>query len=343
MTKRVRLDTSEKKTGGLYFKDKPVTFIDSGSTLLNLVLSGGYPLGRFVNIVGDKSTGKTLLAMEAFANFHRQFPDGAMYYAEVEAAFDKSYARSYGIPIDKVDFVEVSDDKDEGESRRLKTVEEWYAHLTETVEKHKVSKTPGLYVLDSLDSLSDAAELDRGFEEGTFGTGKAKNLSKLFRMIVDDVERTNICVIIVSQIRDKIGVSFGETKTRAGGRALDFYASQSLWLAHLGEVTGTWREKKRAIGVRVKAKCKKNKIGLPLRECEFRILFGYGVDDERSCLEWLATMKVDEFAGMTKTKAMHAIEKDRDAISQAIKDQTRDVWQEFDQRLAPPKKGKYTV
>ena len=338
MKQRPKVERAEQvPKGGLYFHDdSPLGYIKTGSTLLDLVLGGGYPLGRIVNIVGDESTGKTLLAMEAFANFKRQFPKGKSYFDEAEAAFDDDYIRSLGIPLDDVEFV-----KDE-EGNKTKTVEQWYENLCKVIEKHEESGTPALYVLDSLDALSDVAEMDRGFEEGTYGTGKAKNISKLFRMLVSDIERTKICVIIISQVRDKIGATFGKKKTRAGGKALNFYASQALWLAHKEDIKGTWKGNARQVGVKVRAKCEKNKVSLPGRECDFRILFGYGVDDERSCIDWLASMKgVDTFAGLSKDKAMIEVTKNRKGISEKLREQTIQVWQEFDDHLAPPKEGKY--
>src|ERR1019366_4415396 len=95
---------------------------------------------------------------------------------------------------------------------------------------------PGLYILDSLDALSDRAELERKIDEPSFGAGKAKQMSQLFRRLIRKINKTDVAVIIISQIRDNIGVRFGDKTTRSGGHALDFYASQVLKLAHLKNI-----------------------------------------------------------------------------------------------------------
>jgi len=98
----------------------------------------------------------------------------------------------------------------------------------------------------------------------------------------------------VSQLRDKIGVTFGETKTRSGGKALDFYASQIMWLAEIAKIKRKIGDVERVVGVDVKARVKKNKVGLPFRECEYPILFGYGVDDLLAMVSWLYDVKRDD-------------------------------------------------
>jgi hypothetical protein len=103
VSKRDKLEI-EPKVSNIYFPEKTIQFVSSGCTILDCVLGGGYPLGRIVNIVGDRSTAKTALATEAVINFLRQFPEGAAYYRETEAAYDKNYATSMGMPIDKVNF-----------------------------------------------------------------------------------------------------------------------------------------------------------------------------------------------------------------------------------------------
>ena len=311
-------------------------FITSGSALLDCVLGGGWPLGRIANIVGDKSTGKSLLAIEACANFARQFPDGKIWYAETEAAFDTAYAESLGIPIDQVSF-----------KRHLKTVENFYKHLSTKVQYCKDNKVPGLYVLDSLDALSDDAEADREIGTASFGASKAKQLSEFFRRIADDIEEADITLFIVSQIRDNIGVSFGRKYKRSGGKALDFYASQVLYLAHMGVDKRTIKKIERAVGVKIKAKCDKNKIGLPLRECEFSIQFGFGVDDLIACLNWLEVVARLDDAGLTKEGAAklakQALDMDSNAYGREAKrigDVARKVWNEIETDFLP-KRRKY--
>lgn len=303
-----------------YFPDdseeSDLQFIHSGCTLLDCVLGGGYPLGRVVNIVGDKSTGKTLLAMEASANFLLQFPRGQVRYLEAEAAFDDSYARSLGIPIGKR--MAVIED--------ILTVEKWCEDLETMLEAHIKSKQPGLYIVDSLDALSDEAEQGRDLEKGTYGGDKAKQMGKIFRRVVRQLKDTQVCLIIISQVRDKIGVMFGERYSRSGGKAMDFYASQAVWLSHLKTLTKQKSKVDRAVGVRIKAKCKKNKVGLPFRECEFSILFHYGVDDEEANREWLLSVKREDLISQDKVVMAANVVK---------------AWKDIDHEFRPPTR-KYT-
>jgi len=172
MVQRVKLET----------RDLPkidVEFFSSGSSLLDLALGGGWALSRVFNIVGDKSTGKTLLAIEAFANFKQSYPKGKMRYAEAESAFDDSFAEQLGFP------QEVERPKE-----MLHTVEEFTEDLYNFLDKE--NSTPSLYILDSLDALSTDSETERfdklmeGKEAGgSFGAEKAKEVASQFQTIED--------------------------------------------------------------------------------------------------------------------------------------------------------------
>lgn len=313
----------EKKTpakrpeGGQYFSapKTDIEFISSGCLLLDKALGGGWAENRMVNVVGDRSTGKTLLAIEAAANFIHKYPRGTVYYREAESAFDKSFAEALGMPMDNVIF-----NKDDAP---METIEDFFEDLSAICKQRRAS--PALYILDSLDALSDRAEMDRDMDAGTYGAEKAKKLSQLFRRLVRDLSDKNITLIIISQIRDKIGVTFGRKTTRSGGRALDFYASQILFLSQIGTVTKIIGKVKRTIGIDVKAKCDKNKVGLPFREAEFSIIFGYGMDDFKASADWLKEV------GMAVSK---------DATSDEIKQLVERTWQEIEARFSP-KERKY--
>lgn len=275
---------------GLYFTSVKKTrhdYIPSGSTLLDCVLGGGWPLGRMSNIVGDYSTGKTLICIEAASNFHATFPDGKIIYLEAEAAFDPQYAEALGMPVDRVEFLTEEDLPDF-------TIESWYDHLARTIAEITKEDVPCLYVVDSLDALSDRAEKEREIDKGSFGASKPKMIGQLFRRLTKDIEKTRLHLMIVSQVRDNIGVMFGDKHTRSGGKAMDFYASQVLWLAQLKKLEKTIRKQKRVYGIQVRARCKKNKVGLPFRECEFPLIFGYGIDDITSMLAWLEAVGAEE-------------------------------------------------
>ncbi len=263
--------------GGRYYEPPaPLEFIPSGCRLLDCVLGGGWPLSRISNIVGDRSSCKTLLAIEAASNFIRKYPNAMPKYREVEAAFDQTYAASIGMPVDKIDF---------GFDRDVNTVEDFYTDLNEYLKE--LNGEPGLYILDSLDALSSESELKRDFNEGSYSMEKAKQMGQIFRRLVRDLKRTQTHLMIISQERDNIGVTFGKKSTRSGGRALDFFASQCLWLAKVGTNEQTIGKIKRPVSLDIRAKAEKNKVSVALRQCDFTFRFNFGIDELKSYLDWL--------------------------------------------------------
>jgi recombination protein RecA len=320
------------KAGGVYFRPKQLKFINTGCTLLNCALSGrgdgGWPLGRIVNIVGDKSVGKTLLAIEAAANLAKEYTRGHIWYREAEAAFDLDYAGKLGLPIDRVDFGPQSVDT------LWDTVEKIYVDLEKCLATAARTGQPGLYIVDSLDALTSDSELELDITDGSFGTAKAKKMSEAFRRgIPRKLRDTNVCLIFISQIRDKINVKFGKKYTRAGGKSLDFYASLVVYLSHISTLTRTIGKIKRATGVLIKAKCDKNKIATPFRDCTFPINFGYGVDDESASLEWLEEIGKLGAAGYSK---MPASISDEEALRLRIA--VPRIWAEVEKGFEPLKR-----
>ena len=311
--------------------DKPgLSFVSTGCTLLDCALGGGMPLGRVVNIVGDKSTSKTALATEALINFVNKYPDGAAAYRDAEAAFDREYAREMGLPIEKIDF---------GEDL-LNTVEEFSRDLGSFLDKCIRSKTPGIYVLDSLDALSDEAELAREVGKETYGTAKAKNLSIMFRKLAGKIEQAKVLLLIVSQVRDNIGVMFGEKHKRSGGRALDFYASQIYWLSHIKTLKKTINKIERPYGVLIKAKVKKNKIGLAFREAEFIFRFGYGVEDLLASVTWLhdvGRISSTDYKEMVENIDKMTDEEYRSEQQSAVQE-VKTVWREVETTFLPTRR-----
>lgn len=309
-----------------------VSFTSSGSFLLDLVLGGGWAQGRIANIVGDRSSGKTLLAIEAAINYARLSSPNNVRYAEAEAAFDIQYATRLGFPTG----IQMT-----GE-REIRTVEQFAADLLVFLEKRRAT-TPSLYILDSLDALSDESELERDLGDATYGTARAKLLSEFFRKHVGDIGAKNCTLFVISQIRDKIGVTFGETKTRSGGRALDFYASQIVWLAETGKIKRTIRGVERVVGLHVQARTKKNKVGMAFREAELDIIFNYGVDDEVSMFNWLKKNKAGDLLPMDMTQARRDIDDARESCDRVALAQIRAVlrtavqtrWREVEESLAP--------
>jgi protein RecA len=337
----------EPKSGGRYFaREATLTFFSSGCKTIDLALGGGWVCGRVSNVVGDKSSGKTLMAIEAMANYARTFPDASKFkirYYEVEEAFDDGYAEVLGMPLNRVERGGESAD----------TVQEFARDLTAFCKKIPAGGG-GLYIVDSLDALSDEGEINAkidkktGQEKGTYGMGKAKEMSRMFRRLIRKIKRANVHLMVISQIREKINVSFGEKYTRAGGKALDFYASHVVWLAEIGKVYKVRNSVKRAVGVQVKLRVKKNKVALPFREVEYPILFAYGTDDLRAALEWLdevgrlsevgmsSQKEIDKFMeGFHKLPAKEA-GPERKRINKVL----RRVWYEIEATFLPPQ-GKY--
>lgn len=330
MPKRIRRARPEEGEGNFFLSPSPnVEFIHSGCTLLDLVICGGWALGRVVNIVGDRSTGKTLLAIEAAANFERQYPNGRIWYREAESAFDKGYAEAIGMTLNRVSF------------RQFDTVEDIFEDLEKRIEWALSHKAPGLYIVDSLDALSDRKAMTRKIDDQGYHLEKAKLMGELFRKLVRPLEEARICVMIISQVRDKINAMFGRKTTRSGGKALDFYASQILYLAHMEKVYKTISGHKRVVGDRIKANCDKAKTGmLPFRQCEFTIRFGYGIDNFRANIEWLMQEKRLSDANLNKQLAEELLHKDIaignwEAVTNSV---VVNVWREIETSFIPKRK-----
>lgn len=339
--KRVRL-SAKNGAGGTIYSPGPrssVDFVPSGCAVLDCVLGGGWPLGRMANIVGDKSTGKTLLAIEACANFEKKFPKGKIWYREAEAAFDPDYAAELGLPVNKVDF------GPEGINTKWDTVEDIFEDLKKQLDACAKRNVPGLYIIDSLDALSTRDELSRPIDKGSYGTAKAKLMTTLFRQLGRELKANKFLLLIISQLRDRIGVTFGEKYTRTGGHAMDFYASQILWLAHLQILKQTKGSVTRATGVSIKAKCKKNKISKPFGECVFDITFGYGVEDIAASVDWLAEAKqlnrigikdseVDAYLSRAAKLSGEDYRRQHALVTAAV----QAAWAEVEGRFAPTRK-----
>jgi recombination protein RecA len=332
--RKKRVKKTEKKEGNYFADEQDLEFISTGCQVLDRVLGGGVAEGRVCNVVGDKSSGKTLLAIELSANFYKKHGSkGDINYHESESAFDKPYATALGMPTSVINFVGEKDPKNDN------TVEYLFEKLTEKIAELKKSKKPALYIIDSLDALTDRAELARDIDEGSYGGNKPKKMSELFRRLIVEMGKVTITLVVISQVRDKIGVTFGKKKTRSGGKALDFYASQVIWLAEIKKMRKTFMKIKRVYGIQVKATCEKNKVGLPFRDCEYPVLFGYGIDDVTASLQWLEIV-----GGLSKLKvAKSEIKEVADEMRremdleflEEINEQVDDLWREVEIGFLP--------
>lgn len=300
-----------KKKENIYF-DEPelsVNFFSSGCTLLDLVLGGGWAESRMINIVGDKSTGKTLIAIEAFINFNLKYPNSWLRYHEAEAAFDTRYATRIGLPVDRMDFVSEP-------GSRIDTAEGLFYELNDTINK---AKTPTLYILDSLDALTDEAEKKKNIEDQDYDR-KAAKMSELFRKLAARLADSQVCFIIISQIRDNVGVKFGKKTKRSGGRAMDFYASQVTWLADLGAVRRKIKGVERVYGRKIRILCEKNKVSDAWRECNFNIINQFGMDDIWANLVWLNS--INEYK-LLKSLGLNLFEKNKKGKLVVVEDKER--------------------
>lgn len=283
-------------------------FLPTGSNVLDKTIGGGIPVGKIINVIGDKSTGKTLIASEIIAQSLKTYGDRIVYkYDDVEAGFSFNTQEMYGfdlIPEDEED--KISDSIEEFDCR----FDEYLSNL--------VDDQILIYILDSLDGLTCDTERKRNqarreamrkgnkFDKGTYGQDKQKFFSNFFREKKQQIKQKNAILIVISQIRDKIGVTFGRKWTRTGGRALDFYAAQIMVLAEAEK----YEMRNKPIGICSKIKAEKVKVGRPFQTCFIDILFDYGIDNVSSNIKYLYNLKTD--GGKDKGKKTDKIKWDKE-------------------------------
>jgi recombination protein RecA len=277
--------------------EKQVPRFGTGCDVLDLVVGGGqgmgYPAGKIINIVGDKSSGKTFLACEIIANaFHRYGTKLKWVYDDAESGFTFNTKELYGVEIMP---------QNPKERVKSRTVEDMFCNYKLFLRNLKEDEL-GIYVVDSLDGLTSdenekrgaerlkAFEEDKEFKQGSYQMGAAKFLSQeFFKGITEETEEKNCLLIIISQVRANIDPMSFDKYTRAGGKALDFYAHTVLWLAYLTKIV----RKERSVGVVVKAKTTKSKTPRPYRECIFTLLFDYGLDNIGTNIDFLFDLRTD--------------------------------------------------
>lgn len=319
--------------------------------MLNLALTGhplrAWPLGRMSNVIGDKSTGKTLVAIEAAGMFLARPPPGItkpeVHYIEGEAAFDLEYARRLGMPVDEIKFDEMD------------TIEAFFKKLQSVCKSHD-PKRAALVILDSVDSLTTQGELDTDIDEGTYGTQKSKKIGETFRKLTREVKAANVHLMLISQIRENISsLPFAPKWRRNGGKALDFYASHIVWLHERAKYQVKRLEL--TYGISVEANVTKNKVARPFRKVKFPILFDYGIDDIYSLLDFLAQKRITKDLRILREKGgfytwdpadrerMHigdmidVVDDDRDLYLDLIR-QAFDAWEWLELQVTPDRHSK---
>lgn len=289
-----------------------VEFLDSGSTVLNLALSGkgregGWARGRVVNIIGDGSSGKTLLALEMAARCFYKLNKNPETFPNVKKIFIV-FENAEGVMDFPVEEMYGKEFYDAVEWVQIPTIEAFGRDYTRRVDSLKEGEFL-LYIVDSMDTLISedaqerflkAAEKDAS-EEGSFGMEKQKYSGKFFSNLCSIGQGKDATLVIISQVRENIGVTFGKKYRRAGGKALDFFTHQCCWLAVKNHLKKTVKGETRTYGIQVKAKLERSKVGKPFRETDFIILFDYGVDRILSDIIYLYGEKEKkmEFEGET--------------------------------------------
>jgi recombination protein RecA len=253
----------------------PIAVISTGSLELDAALGvGGVPRGRVIEIFGPESSGKTTLALHIIAEAQRV--GGSAAFVDAEHALDAAYARALGVNIDEV----LISQPDTGEQA---------LEITEVLVR---SGAIDVIVIDSVAALVPRAEIDGEMGDPTMGL-QARLMSQALRKLTAAISKSKTCVIFINQLREKIGVMFGNPETTTGGRALKFYSSVRLDIRRISSI----KEGDEIIGARVKVKVVKNKVAPPFREAEFDIIYGEGISRIGGLLDLGAEHKVIEKSG----------------------------------------------
>ena len=282
----------------------PVTAISSGSLAVDAALGvGGFPRGRIVEIFGPESSGKTTLALQVIAQVHKQ--GGAAAFIDAEHALDPKYAKALGVDIDNL----LVSQPDCGEQA---------LEITSALIN---TGTIDVAVVDSVAALVPKAELD-GEMGDTYVGLHARLMSQAMRKLSGLVARTNTCLIFINQIREKIGVMFGNPETTTGGRALKFYASVRVEVRR----STTIKDGEAVIGSRTKVKIVKNKVAAPFKDTEVDLIHGEGLSLESDLLDIGVAQNVVEKSGSWLSYRGDRIGQGRENARQFLKEhpETRD-------------------
>ena len=288
-----------------------VEVIPTGSLALNAALGvGGYPKGRIIEIYGPESSGKTTLAIHAIAE--AQKAGGIAAFIDAEHAFDRFYAKKLGVDVDEL----LISQPDNGEQ------------ALEIADQLIRSSAIDIIVIDSVAALTPKAEIEGDMGDNKVGL-QARLMSQALRKLTSTISKTNTTCIFINQLREKIGVMFGNPETTTGGNALKFYASVRL---DIRRVT-TLKDGDTPIGNQVRVKIVKNKVAPPFRKAEFEITFGEGISHVGEIVDLGVDLGIIKKSGSWFSYGETRLGQGRDAVKKVIKDNL-ELADELEQKIA---------
>ena len=295
------LDKIESKGTIMKLGDQPewdVQVIPSGSLALDHALGiGGYPRGRIVEIYGPESSGKTTLAIHAIAEAQKAGGIAAM--IDAEHAFDRSYAKALGVNLETL----LISQPDNGEQ------------ALEIADNLIRSGAIDIIVIDSVAALTPKAEIEGEMGDNKVGL-QARLMSQALRKLTANIAKTNTCCIFINQLREKIGVMFGNPETTTGGNALKFYASVRIDVRRTTQI----KDGEEALGNRTKVKVVKNKMAPPFKKAEFDIVYGEGISHVAEVVDLAVNFDIIHKSGSWFSYNDEKLAQGSAAVKQLLKD-----------------------